>query len=365
MRYLRQSDGKGEYDNEAFRSILTEFGIAFEPSPPYTQHKNGVSERMIQTHNAEAREMLLDCSLPPSMWVEAVSTANYLLCSKPELIKQCTTIWHFWDPRRRLVIQSSNVTFSESDVSGGLGLDTSAVGLGLGASSGSLGNLERNTGRYDLRKRSRAVAHRIRVEEEPMDSADPVSYREAVAHPRFGQKWSDAVDEELRSFAENSTWDCVGLEDVPAGVTPISSKWVFKTKELPGGGIRYEARLVIRGFEQQAGVDFNETFAPVAKLQSLRIMLALAVVHDWEFKQIDMVTAFLNPKVDCDVYMALSQGIEADKPQVCKLRKSLCGLKQAPRLWYEHIDHFLRSLGLQRCEYGPIVYLWAGTTLTN
>jgi len=95
------------------------------------------------------------------------------------------------------------------------------------------------------------------------------------------------------------------------------------------------------------------------------MMLALAVVHDWEFKQMDVVTAFLNPKADGDVYMALPQCIEADKPQVCKLRKSPYGLEQAPRLWYEHIDHFLRSLGLQRCEYGPIVYLWAGTTLTN
>jgi len=119
------------------------------------------------------------------------------------------------------------------------------------------------------------VAHQIRVEEEPTDSADPVSYGEAIAHPRFGQKWFDTVDEELRSLAENSTWDYVGLEDVPAGVTPISSKWVFKIKELPGGSIRYKARLVIRGFEQQAGVDFAETLAPVAKLQSLRMMLAL------------------------------------------------------------------------------------------
>ena len=133
-------------------------------------------------------------------------------------------------------------------------------------------------------------------------------------------------------MAENSTWDYVGLEDVPAGVTPISSKWVFKTKELPGDGIRYKARLVIRGFEQQVGVNFDETFAPVAKLQSLRMMLALAAVHDWEIEQMDVVTAFLNPKVDGDVYMALPQGIEADKPQVCKLRKSLYGLKQAPCL---------------------------------
>ena len=152
-------------------------------------------------------------------------------------VHDSTTIRHFGDPHRRQVIKASNVTFLES-VELGLGRGASSElnssgGLGLGASSGSLGNLEVNTGRYDLRKRPRAVAHRIRVEEEPMDSADPVSYREAIAHPRLGQKWSDAVDEELRSLAENSTWDYVGLEDVPAGVTPISSKWVFKTKELP------------------------------------------------------------------------------------------------------------------------------------
>ena len=91
------------------------------------------------------------------------------------------------------------------------------------------------------------------------------------------------------------------------------------------------------------------------------MMLALAAVHDWEIDQMD-VTAFLNPKVDGDVYMALPQ---ADKPQVCKLRKSLHGLKQALHLWYKHIDHFLRSLGLQQCKYDPNVYLTASTTLTD
>jgi len=83
------------------------------------------------------------------------------------------------------------------------------------------------------------------VEEEPMDSADPVSYQEAIAHLRLGQKWSDVVDEECRSLAENSTWDYIGLVDVSASVTPIRYKWVFKTKELPGDGIWYKARLVV------------------------------------------------------------------------------------------------------------------------
>lgn len=92
------------------------------------------------------------------------------------------------------------------------------------------------------------VAHRIRVEQE-LDSADPVFYREAIAHSTLGLKWSDAVDEELRSLAKNSTWEYVRQEDVPTSVILISSKCVFKPKELPGGGIRYKARLVIRGFE--------------------------------------------------------------------------------------------------------------------
>ena len=75
---FRCDNGKGQYDNEAFRSNLTEYGITFELPPPYMQHQNGVSERMIQTHNAKACAMLLDCTLPPSMWAEAMSTANYL-----------------------------------------------------------------------------------------------------------------------------------------------------------------------------------------------------------------------------------------------------------------------------------------------
>jgi len=95
------------------------------------------------------------------------------------------------------------------------------------------------------------------------------------------------------------------------------------------------------------------------------MMLALAVTHDWEIDQMDVVTAFLNPKVDGDVYMALPQGIESGEPRVCKLRKSLYGLKQAPRLWYEHIDQFLRSLGLKQCEYDPNVYLSASIALAD
>jgi len=189
------------------------------------------------------------------------------------------------------------------------------------------------------------------VEEEP-DSADSVSYQNAVRHLPIGPKWSEAIREELHSLYSNYTWDYIRLEGVPSGVKPISSKWVFKTKQLPGGRIRYKARLVIQGFEQIPGVDFNETFTPVAKLSSLRMLLVLAAIYDWKIDQMDVVTAFLIPEVDGDVYMTMPDGVEvpAGRPWVCKLRKSLYGLKQAPRLWYRHIDNSLKSLGQLRSE---------------
>ena len=111
--------------------------------------------------------------------------------------------------------------------------------------------------RYNLRKHlcrafesssGFAGAHRTWVEEE-LDSADLVSYRAAIKHPQLGQKWSEAVKEDLRSTDLNATWDSVRVEDVPPGTHPISSRWVFKTKEPPDGGTCYKARLVIRGCE--------------------------------------------------------------------------------------------------------------------
>ena len=107
-----------------------------------------------------------------------------------------------------------------------------------------------------------------------------------------------------------------------------------------------------------AGLNYNmdEIYAPFAKLQSLRILLALAAIYDWEIDQMDVVTAFLNPEIDDDVYMQMPDG-HPKTGEVCKLRKSLDGLKQAPALWYKHIDEFLPTLRLKRSQYDPNVYI--------
>jgi hypothetical protein len=114
------------------------------------------------------------------------------------------------------------------------------------------------------------------------------------------------MQEEWASIKLNNTF---GLPDRGSlqvdGQKPISSKWVFKTKRNPDSSIRYKARLVIRGFEQVEGIDFNETYAPVGKLTTLRYMLSKAAQHGWHIDHLDVVTAILNPALDSDVYMQL------------------------------------------------------------
>jgi len=184
-----------------------------------------------------------------------------------------TSIWRLWITKRQRVIQASNVRFDELAMTAKPAESTTLDPFKIGkldtvrsrqvdintetsrqtdansprptdASSLAANELHLNTGRYNLRKRPLAVAHRIWVEEEP-DSADPVSYQNAVMHPRLGLKWSEAVQEELHSMHSNYTWDYIRLEDVLLGVKPISSKWVFKTKQLTGGRIWYKAKLVV------------------------------------------------------------------------------------------------------------------------
>jgi hypothetical protein len=132
-------------------------------------------------------------------------------------------------------------------------------------------------------------------------------------------------------YGKNHVWDLV---DLPNGVKPVGCKWVFKTKVNSMGKIeRYKARLVAKGFTQREGIDYNETFSPVSSKDSFRIVMALVAHFDLELHQMDVKTAFLNGDLNEEVYMKQPEGFCADKdsPLVCKLNKSIYGLKQASR----------------------------------
>ena len=135
---------------------------------------------------------------------------------------------------------------------------------------------------------------------------DPSSYRDSLRSGNC-QKWKSAMREEFKSLEDNETWSVIKRSSVGHGVHSIGCKWVFRRKRNPDGSIRFKAPLVIKGYEQQI---FSETFAPVARLTSIRLVLALATLNRWEIHQLDVCTAFLNPCLRDTVYIEMPDGIE-------------------------------------------------------
>lgn len=188
-----------------------------------------------------------------------------------------------------------------------------------------------------------------------IENEDPLTYQQAISG-EMSQEWKQAMDEEIQALQENGTWTLVTL---PKGRKAIGSKWVFKTKLNKDGMVeRYKARFCAKGFSQKEGIDYNETFAPVLKYKSLRIVLAIAAVKDYELNQMDVQTAFLNATIKEEVYMKQPEGYETGGENVvCKLNKTLYGTKQAPHEWNEELNLFITTSGFYRCQSDTCVYV--------
>lgn len=168
------------------------------------------------------------------------------------------------------------------------------------------------------------------------------------------QKWKDAIKDELESMKKNQVWE---ICEPPGNVKLLKSKWVFVIKEDENGvPTRYKARLVAKGFLQEEGVDYHETYAPVAKLTTIRVVLAVGMHKNLQFHQLDVKTAFLHGKLDEEIYMALPEGVIGEEGKACKLKKSLYGLKQAPKCWNERFNRTVLMLGFQRSKHDYCLY---------
>ena len=152
------------------------------------------------------------------------------------------------------------------------------------------------------------------------------------------------MQNEIRALENNDTWT---MEDLPSGKKALGSQWVYRIKYKSDGSIeRLKSRLVVLGNHQQEGIDYNETFAPVAKMVTVRAFLAIVASKNWELHQMDVHNAFLHGDLDEEVYMRLPPGFESSSPnKVCRLRKSLYGLKQAPRCWFAKLVSALKDYG--------------------
>ncbi|KAJ9545430.1 hypothetical protein OSB04_025137 [Centaurea solstitialis] len=172
----------------------------------------------------------------------------------------------------------------------------------------------------------------------------PRDVRSALAHPG----WRQAMEDELGALRSNHTWD---LETLPPRKRVVGCRWVFTVKLHPDGSLhRLKARLVAKGYSQAYGIDYDETFSPVAKMSSVRICIALAAIHHWPLYQLDVKNAFLNGVLKEEVYMEQPPGfiVEEEASKVCRLRRSLYGLKQSPRAWFGRFSSVMGEFGMVR-----------------
>lgn len=182
---------------------------------------------------------------------------------------------------------------------------------------------------------------------------EPQTYQEAIESPD-SKKWKHAMQEEYDSLQQNHTWELV---DKPHDQKVIDNKWVFKIKNNPDDSIeRYKARLVARGFNQQHGIDYEETFSPVVRYDSIRTLFAIAAAKKLKMRQFDVKTAFLYGDLQENVYMKQPIGFSDGTNKVCKLRKSLYGLKQSSRCWNQKFKNFIEEFGFKSSKADPCVF---------
>lgn len=155
------------------------------------------------------------------------------------------------------------------------------------------------------------------------------------------------MEDGYRALLKNETWELVKPNN---NMKIVENKWIYKLKYNPDGSIaRYRARLVAKGYHQTARIDYTETFSPVAKSATIKVVLSLAVNQRWDVKQVDVNNTFLKGELNEEVYMEQPEGfVNSEHPSpVCKLRKALYGLKQAPRVWYEKLRCSLMQWGFK------------------
>ncbi|KAL6327870.1 hypothetical protein AAG906_026549 [Vitis piasezkii] len=394
----------GRYDETGqnpgpFAKFLLECGIDAKYTMPGTPQQNGVAERRNRTLLDMVRCMLSNSSLSEFLWGEALRTAAYILNQLWSERNPAFTISMFGDILLSIsyhqIIESTFVYF-EDEVNADPNFMPREIPFGeeyivIPFPTSHVPNMDvpivqqpaTNQGehgdqvesglpvgdtvvnevplRRSQRVRRPAISDDYMVylqehEYDSYDAFDPVTYQEAIHCPQF-ISWKEAMDDEMNSMYMNGVWDLVEL---PHGYKPVGCKWVFKTKRDSSGKIeRYKARLVVKGYSQREGIDFKETFSPVSTKDSFRVIMAIVAHFDLELHQMDVKTAFLNGDLDEEVYMEQPTGfVEVGKEDlVCKLNKSIYGLKQASRQWYLKFDEIITLNGFKENTVDRCIYL--------
>ncbi|RVW42190.1 Retrovirus-related Pol polyprotein from transposon RE1 [Vitis vinifera] len=339
VRVLR-SDNGGEYQSSDLQKYLERHDIIHQTTCSNTPQQNGVAEQKNRHLLEVVRASLIAGKTPISYWREAITSAAYLINRSElqgEYHKEIQTLdydYHIFEENESGQSELVNQEAGELDMSGqqfGSEDVFTEIPNQLSSVEGVL-NLELDPFMKRLPHRHNKGIPKPTYEPELSTKVKyPMSNYEALADPR----WKAAMNEEMKSLQKNETWELV---ECPPGKKPVECRWIYTVKYKADDSIeRFKARLVAKGYTQTYGIDYTETFAPVTKINTVRVLLSLAANLDWPLQQFDVKNAFLHGELSEEVYMDLPPGCMVSKKQcqkVCKLKKSLYGLKQSPRAWF-------------------------------
>lgn len=420
IKVLRTDNG-GEFCSKEFESYLEKFGIVHQKTNPFTPEQNGMVERMNRTLIEKARCLLFDANLSKAFWAEAVNTAVYLrnrsvvsglvfktpyelwTNTKPDvshlrifgsevmvhipqekrrkwdkksnkmlLLGFCENVkgYRVYDPSTRNVTTSRDVTVIEKinqNMALSNGPDSSETPVSVGEINNKqvepLTRGENVVSVPVVQRRSERIPKPVSYPDyvtyacsgnNDLDS-DPISVSEAMSRPDHAA-WKQSMEEEMKSFYENDAWDLV---TVPKSASVVSCKWVFKRKSDGENNVRYRSRLVARGFTQRFGIDYFDTFSPVIRYSTFRFLMAISVNLGLDIFHLDVTTAFLNGKLEEDVFMNQPEGftVVGQEEKVLKLNRAIYGLKQSSRVWYQKVDVVLNNLGYKKSDLEPCLFI--------
>ncbi|KAL0560868.1 hypothetical protein IC582_001283 [Cucumis melo] len=377
IQIVRSDNGK-EYVSAEFDKFCEDSGIKHQLIASYTHQQNGVSERRNRYIMEMTRCMLHEKSLPKKFWAEAANTAVFLQNRLPtKAVKEKTPFeaWYGYKPSGCFCF--THVPQRKRDK-----LDRRALlGVFIGYSSiskaykifqpqtgkivvtGMFTSWKMKSGTLMMQRRKKEIVDDASVRGTRLLSdiyercnvavCEHANYAEA----KKDRRWVAAMEEELSMIEKNKTWILV---DRPQDRKVIGVKWVLRTKLNADGSInKHKARLVVKGYAQIFGVDYSDTFAPVARMDTIRLLFAIAAQKGWKLYQLDVKSSFLNGILQEEIYVEQPEGCEkqGEGNKVYLFKKALYGLKHALRAWYSKIDEHLLSLGFLKSLSESTLYV--------
>ncbi|RZC09022.1 Retrovirus-related Pol polyprotein from transposon RE1 [Glycine soja] len=353
IKVLRSDRGK-EYTSREFERFCEDEDIERQLIVAYSPQQNGVSERKNRTVMEMARLMLKEKGLPNTFWAKAVYTAVYILNRYPtKSVKDKTPIeaWNGKKPSAKHLRVFGSICYIHIPDVKRHKLEDKTIREEAEEEDPSEPPLPPPQQQDQELSSLESTPSRVRSLVDIYETCNLAILEHGSFEEASKQEvWVKEMEEEIQMIEKNNTWELVNR---PHGKDIIGVKWVYKTKLNPDGTTqKHQARLVAKGYSQQPRIDYNETFALVARLDTIRALIALASHKGWSIHLLDVKSAFLNGVLEEEIYVEQPQGFvsEGKESKVLRLRKALYGLKQAPRAWYSRIDQYFMDRGFRRSK---------------